>query len=373
MANKDPSKTEKATPKRIEKAREEGNVLTSGDVSSLVLLLGGALMMYAMGPALCRAYADTITRIFMIDCRINWTEQDLKSGGIYAILLLFKILAPTLLILCLCGVAVMRMQVGKYFSFKPLQWKCRGINFQEIWSSLMPTRDTIVRLLLTIAKVALVGGIVYLTIKQELKEIVQLSTVPLMAGINWILTSCVIMVFKILALFLAIAVIDWLFRRKKYYENLMMSKQEIKDEHRNSEGDPLIKSKIRHKMREILRNNMMKAVPKASVVVTNPVHVAVALRYEIGGAPPQVLAKGLRLRAERIKTLARFYNIPIVEAPPLARSIYRDIKVGGIISEQFYGAVAAILAKLQRAGKIKLAKAKPKPPKGTVSKVKLIG
>jgi len=363
MANKDPSKTEEATPKRIKKAREEGNVLSSGDVSSLALLLGGTLMMYAMAPMLSRAYADVMMRITMIDCRQNWTEQDIKSGCIYAMVLTAKVLAPTLIALCLCAVAVMRMQVGKYFSFTPLKWKFRGFDFQEIWSSLMPTRDTIVRLLMTIAKVALVGSIVYFTIKQELKEITQLSAIPLMEGIRWVLTSCLIMVFKILSLFLAIAVLDWIFRRKKYHENLMMSKQEVKDERRNSEGDPLIKSKIRHKMREILRSNMMKSVPQASVVVTNPVHVAVALRYEIGGAPPQVVAKGLRLRAERIKDLARLYNIPIVEAPPLARSIYRDIKVGGIISEQFYGAVASILAKLQRTGKIKLEKAKPRPQK----------
>jgi len=361
MANKDPSKTEKATPQRVKKAREEGNVMMSGDVSSLVLMLGGALMMYALGPALRNAYFDTIQRIVQIDCRSNWTERDIGSGTFFALIVVFKVITPTLLALCICGIGVMRMQVGKYFSFKPLQWKFKGFNFQEVWSSLVPTRDTLFRLGLTLAKIAMVGTVVYFTIKSEMKEIIQLSTIPLLEGVHWVMTNCMMMVFKILALFLAIAVIDWIFRHKKYYENLMMSKQEVKDERRNSEGDPMIKGKIRHRMRELLRHNMMKSIPKASVVLTNPTHVAVALRYEIGGAPPQVLAKGIRLRAERIKELAAFYGVPIVEAPALARSIYRDIKVGGIISEQFYSAVASILAKLHRAGKVKLDKAKPKP------------
>lgn len=362
MANKDPSKTEKPTSRRIRKAREEGNVLSSGDISSLVLMMGGAVMSYVLAPMLTRAFEETFRRIMDINCRDSWTAEDLQSGAWLSIVVTGKVLAPFSVALCLCSVAVMRMQVGKYFSTKTLHWKFKMINFQEVWSSLMPTKQVLQKLLLTMAKVTLIAGMVYVTVKNELVAIMQLATIPLSDSIDWTLSHCMIMVFKILLLFMVIAVTDWIVQRKRYYDNLMMSKQEIKDERRNMDGDPLIKSKIRQRMREILRSNMMRSLSQANVVVTNPTHVAVALKYEVGGMAPQVVAKGLRMRAERIKQLAAFYRIPIVESPPLARSLYRNIKVGGVITEQFYSAVAAILAGLHRSGKLKLKK-KEEPPR----------
>jgi flagellar biosynthesis protein FlhB len=130
----------------------------------------------------------------------------------------------------------------------------------------------------------------------------------------------------------------------------MMTKQEVKDEHKNAEGDPKIKAKIRQRMREIMVQQMMTNVPEADVIITNPTHVAVAIVYNKADGAPKVVAKGLRKRAEKIKMIARNADIPIMEAPPLARSLYRNTKVGAFIPAELYGAVAIILAKLHRLG-----------------------
>ncbi len=350
---KDPSKTEKPTSKRISKARSEGNVLSSGDINSLVVMLSGTFAVYLLGPALENAYSQVMNLIIGVDCRESWTETDIASGTNLGMMLAGKVLAPSLFLVMVAGVLVMRAQVGKYFSTKTVKWKFDFSRLKHGLSDLVPNRENMIRLLLTLGKVLVISWLVYITVKGELDAIKQLGSIPLSDAMKWLFRHSMIMVYKILALFLFIAALDYVVRRKKYYDNLMMTKQEVKDERRNADGDPMIKSRIRQRMRELLRSQMMRQLPTADVVVTNPTHVAVALRYEIGGYAPQVVAKGLRLRAERIKEMARAYDIPVVEAPPLARSLYRNIKVGGYISEEFYGAVAGILAKLHRSGRRK--------------------
>ena len=357
---RDPSKTEKPTAKRIKKAREEGNVLMSGDISSLAIMLAGTLTVYLLGPALTEGFEQVMNMIVVIDCRESWTETDIAAGTSFGMLLTGKILAPSLFLIMLAGLLAMRAQVGKYFSMGAIKWKFNLNHFKTGMSELLPNRENFVKLLLTSAKVMLIGALVYFTVKNELNAIKALGDIPLSEALRWLARHALVMVYKMLALFIFIAVADYLMRRKKYYDNLMMSKQEVKDEHRNSEGDPAIKGRIRRRMRELLRGQMMRDLPKADVIVTNPTHVAVALRYERGGYAPKVVAKGLRLRAERIKEIARFYRIPIVEAPPLARSLYRNTPIGGYIGEEFYSAVAAILAKLHRGRKRTI-----KTPSGT--------
>ena len=319
-------------------------------------MLAGTLTIYLLGPALQLGFEQTMGMVLGVDCRVSWTEADIVSGTATGMKMTARILAPSLFLVCLASILVMRGQVGKYFSMKPLKWKFNFNHLKSGLSEIMPNRENFVKLLMTMAKVILIGGLVYVTVKNELDAIKQLGAIPLIDAMLWLKKHCLIMIYKMLALFLFIAVLDYIVRRKKYMENLMMSKQEVKDERRNADGDPLIKGKIRQRMRELLRSQMMHQLPTADVIVTNPTHVAVALRYEIGGYAPQVVAKGLRMRAERIKTIAAHFNIPIVESPPLARSLYRNTKVGGYIEEQFYGAVAAILAKLHRTGKRKIRK-----------------
>jgi len=156
----------------------------------------------------------------------------------------------------------------------------------------------------------------------------------------------------VVVLYIIIAVIDWYYRDYRYEYNLLMTKQEVKDEHKQQEQNPIIKQAQRKKMRQVSAAGMMAAVPKATVVITNPTHVAVALEYESDSmGAPKVVAKGLRLMAERIKAVARENNVPIIEKPELARALYKNVEIGKEIPAQFYEAVAELLAYLHRLGR----------------------
>ena len=351
MANKDPSKTEKPTGKCIARARDDGNVLFSSDINSLVLMIAGVLFLFYTVPYIYDGFRYTYDQICAVDCRKDWGIPDFQRGAWAGLDLFSRIALPGMLVLCGAAILIMRIQVGKYFSLKPIKWKFDGFNFQSGLKSLLPNKQNNIRLLITIGKVAIVGGFVYVTIKKEYEGILSLSMLPFSEAIDWIIRHSLIMVAKILALYIGIAALDYLVKHKQYYENLMMTKQEVKDERKDAEGDPRVKAKIRQKMRELFFSRMLTNVPKADVIVTNPTHVAVALQYDPETFAPKIVAKGLRKRAERIKELARMYGIPIVEAPPLARSLYRNTKVGAFISPQFYGAVAAILARIQKEGR----------------------
>jgi flagellar biosynthetic protein FlhB len=245
----------------------------------------------------------------------------------------------------------MRAQGGKYFSPKALKWKLSALNPQKGMMSMLPSKQNMIKLGLTLSKLAVIGYLAYVTIKGDFEDFIKLPIMPVLVSVNWLAWRCIILVFRILLLYAVIAVIDYIVKKRKYVDDLMMTKQEVKDERKNAEGDPQVKAKIRTKMRQLLRSSMMTSVPSADVVITNPTHVAVALKYEFGSYAPKVVAKGLRKSAERIKFLAKKNEIPIVEAPPLARSLYRNTDIGGFIPSEFFGAVAAVLAKLQKNGK----------------------
>lgn len=351
MANKDPSRTEKPTAKKINKTRQEGKVLSSADVTSFAVLFGGMILLYMMAPAFYYAFRETFRTVLKTDCRYSWDVEAVYYGGLMAGATLVKVLGPMTFGLCLVALIVMRFQVGKYFSMKALKWKFNSFNPASGIKSLIPSKQNFTKLLLTMGKVAAVGIFIYFAVRGDIDELLMLMLKPVQSSTQWLLMRCYILVFKVLIIILALAVIDYFVKKKEYYDNLMMTKQEVKDERKDAEGDPRVKSKIRSKMKELFIQSMMSALPQADVVVTNPTHVAVAIRYKAGFFAPQVVAKGLRKRAEKIKRLAKLYNIPTVEAPPLARSLYRNTKVGAYIPEQFYGAVAAILAKLHREGR----------------------
>ncbi|OGV49669.1 MAG: hypothetical protein A2017_07375 [Lentisphaerae bacterium GWF2_44_16] len=351
MANKDPSRTEKPTGKKINEVRQDGNVLSSPDVLSFVMILGGTLLLFITVPQMYRAFENSLRMITDIDCRQSWNNQTLINGAWTSLQILGGLLAPITFGLCFFAVITMRAQVGKYFSLKAIKWKFNAFNPASGIRSLLPSKHNLIKFLLTLAKVTVVSYLVYLLIKKDFDEILTLPFMPLDASLAWAVKRSYMLVFKILAMFMAIAVIDYVVKKRKYFEDMMMTKQEVKDERKNAEGDPIIKSKIRQKMRQMLRNRMARAIPGADVVIANPIHVAVALKYDADLPAPQVVAKGLRKRALLIKKIARENNVPIVEAPPLARSLYRTTKLGGYIQPQFYSAVAIILAKLQRNGK----------------------
>ena len=201
------------------------------------------------------------------------------------------------------------------------------------------------RLLLSIAKIALIGAIAYSYLSGRLKDIFLLYEMPLNQGISLVLDMVVDLGLRISLVYLVIGFADFFFQRWKFNQNLKMTKQEVKDEYKDQEGDPEIKSRQKQKMREASQRRMMKNVPQADVVITNPTHIAVAIKYDTDVAPaPILVAKGEEYLAQRIREAAKEAGVPIVENKPLARAIYTTVDLDQEIPAELYQAVAEILA-----------------------------
>ncbi len=348
MENKDPSRSEQATAKKIQETRRDGNVMKSQDIVSVaVLFIGFILTILLTAPELADAFGDIFKSISLVDCRKNWTEEFFISGGIASILLMGKIILPVGCAAGLTAILALKMQIGPYFSTKTLEWKLDKL--KPNFSSITPKPQMFVQLGLTMSKMSVIAIFIYLTITSNVRAFIELPMRNFRGALQWILELILFLIIKIICILIILAIIDYIYKRVKYFVDIRMTKQEVKDERKNADGDPRVKSEIRKRMYKLFFS-IMAQVPKADVVITNPTHVAVALKYEPGSPAPTVVAKGLRKRAQRIKEVARNAGVPIIEAPPLARGLYRGSKLGEFIPSQFFSAVAAILARLHKAG-----------------------
>ena len=201
----------------------------------------------------------------------------------------------------------------------------------------------------TLFKVSVIGVILYLNIRAEIEQITNLMIAPFMVAFALITSIAFRIVVEVALAMLVFSIFDYFFQRRQHMESLKMSRQEIKEERRMYEGDPLIKSRLRERMRQILTRNMIREVPRADVVITNPTHYSVALEYNrITNPAPVVLAKGIDSMAMKIREVAKEHSVPLVENKPLARALYREVEVGDEIPEQFYEVLATILAEVYR-------------------------
>lgn len=354
MANSDPSKTEQATSKRKSEERNKGNIPISQDITSVVSLLSVTLLLALLLPQFHKSFSTVFQNCYELNISEEWNshfmEETLLNG--------FKIFLPSLFslisVIFIVTVIAIRAQTGSFFNTKPLKWKYDFLNLGKGFQNLIPNKKKIVNFFLTMSKVSLIGFISYFVIKAEINTLAGLITLPVDIASVIMLKIAFKVTLITLSLFIIIAIIDVIYKRKHHADDLMMTKDEVKDERKNSDGDPKIKSKIRNKMRQMHFANMQNSVLNASVVITNPTHVAVALEYLPGQSAPKVVAKGLRKKALRIKAIAKASGIPTVEAPPLARSLYRTTEIGGIIDQKFYSAVAVILAKIFKKRKVKV-------------------
>ncbi|MCM8539186.1 MAG: EscU/YscU/HrcU family type III secretion system export apparatus switch protein [Lentisphaeraceae bacterium] len=352
MANSDPSKTEQATAKRKSEERNKGNIPISQDVTSVIAILTVTLLLALLLPQFHKSFTTVFKACFELDVTEEWTSHFMKETLHEG----FKLFAPSLFflitIIFVVTVIAIRAQTGSFFKTRPLHWKFDFINLGNGLKNLIPNKKKIVNFFLTMAKVSLIGMICYFIIKGEIETLAGLITLPVEIASEIMLKIAFKVVLITVSLFIIIAIIDIIYKRKHHADDLMMSKDEVKDEKKNAEGDPKIKMKIRNKMRSMHFANMQSNVRIASVVITNPTHVAVALEYVPGQSAPKVVAKGLRKKALRIKQIAKDAGIPTIEAPPLARSLYRTTEVGQTIDQQFYSAVAIILAKIFKKKKV---------------------
>lgn len=350
MANSDPSKTEQATPRRRNKAREEGNVPKSMEVTkavtTILAVVGIALYIGVMTEHMERLFRYFMTESFTFVVNAK-TVHDL---GLFVAKELAVILMPVLLLIALGAFLSLRIQVGKLWTTKVFKFKWGRFNIINGLKGMFASPQTLVRLLRSVVQALVIGLVPYAMIKAEFENFLPLYYASAEGIASYMLeTGFQIVLYTLIPMFV-IAAADLFYTRWSYEENLKMTKQEVKDELKQSEGNPEVKQKQRQKMMKMSASRMMKDVPKADVVITNPTHIAVALRYNVMEAPaPLVLAMGADKVAEKIKDIARQNNVPIRENVPLARALYKSVEVGDMIPEELYKAVASVLASVWRA------------------------
>lgn len=337
-------KTEKATPKKKQDSRKKGQVAKSMEIPGALILLFVFIAMLLFGDY----FSSRIFSLFKIGLTeyIHWDVthvnvvtmfQQLIFGGIMFLL-------PIFIIAVILGIVGNYAQIGFLFTGQPLKPELKKINPIEGAKRIFSIRS-LVEFFKSIAKMAAIGTIVLITLWNERTNILSLSQLPLEHALSYTANLVVTLGVQIGLLFLFIAFLDYLYQRYDHEKKLRMSKQEIKDEHKKSEGDPLVKSRIRDKQRQMAMMRMMQEVPNADVVITNPTHFAVALRYDAKEMEaPIVLAKGADYVAFRIRERAKEHNVMIMENKPLARALYDQVEIGQAIPADLFQAVAEILA-----------------------------
>jgi flagellar biosynthetic protein FlhB len=339
-------RTEKATSKKRDEARKEGQVAKSQELAVAFSLLMVFSTIRIAGGYMVNRMNGMYTSILRLIPEVSELFHITTITGLVVFLIgqLLLILLPIFAMAFLTAFVVNYIQVGWKPTTKPLKVKLNKLNPITGLKRLFSI-SKIFELVKTLAKLFLIGAIIYMDLRRELEMIPVLLQVSLMEGLSYIANLSMVMGIKVGAWYLMIAAADYIFQKYKHEEGIKMTKQQVKDEIKNSEGDPKIKSKIRSKMREISMRRMMQDVPGADVVITNPNHYAVALKYDKdSAAAPVVVAKGVDFLAEKIKKAAREHNVHIVENRHLARTLYSTVEVGQEIPEELFQSVAEILA-----------------------------
>lgn len=352
-------RTEPATPRRREEAREEGRVAKSTDLNSALVLFVSLIVLRVAGPYMFGTLMS-MTRAILANLHTgSLDDAGIRATAISCASVLAAVSLPILVSAGAVGVASNVLQVGFRVSSKPMIPDINRMDPIKGFMRLVSWRG-LVELIKSCGKVAIVGYVVYACLKTEYPNLLKLSDLPAPAASAQIGGVCWRLLSRACAATFILAILDYMYQRLQYEISLRMTKHEVKEEFKRSEGDPQVKARIRRRQIEMRRSRMVQMVPKADVVVTNPTHIAVALEYDASRmSAPTVIAKGQCLLAERIKAIAEAHGIPIVENVEVARLLYRLVEVGQQIPEELYQAVAEILAFVyrlsQKAGRRRLA------------------
>lgn len=341
-------RSEPATPRRRQKARERGQVLQSQEVTSAVMLLATFLALRAIAPAIWNGLADYLRETLANLSAQDITVADLTTVFLRALAVGAKGMWPLLVVALAAALISGFAQTGFAFSLTPLSVQFSRIDplkgFQRLFS-----RRSFVAMGKSLLKLILIGWVAWSALRGSVDLIPGLMTLDLGGIVFTIAKLSGNIILKVALVWAIIAAADYYYEHYEYEQSLRMTKQEIKQEQREQEGDPQIRARIRRRQRELATRRMMAEVAKADVVITNPTHYAVALRYDAPAmAAPQVVGKGQGYIAERIKQLAKDKHITTVENVPLAQGLYKAVEVGQAVPPQFYQAVAEVLAYVYR-------------------------
>ena len=339
-------KTEEPTAKKRADARKKGQVGRSQEVNSAFVLLVGFFALKLLWDSIYVSIATYTTYVFTNLNQTVDTENILRIF-ISIVLVLAKTAFPIMIFIMIIGLAVNFFQVGLNINTESIEFKLDKLNpingFGRIFS-----KRSLVELAKSFFKIIVIGFFLYRFIHEQILAMPQFMFFDLTTSLALVAEIIFQMSFIVIGVIMIMAFLDYGYQKWQTTQDLKMSKQEVKDEMKQTEGDPQIKGKIRQKQRQMAMARMMKEVPKADVIITNPTHYAVALSYEQGMVAPTVIAKGQDLVAQRIKEIGREARVPIVENKPLARTLYAAVQVGDAVPQELYQAVAEVLAYVYR-------------------------
>lgn len=339
----DLERTEEPSARRLEEARNKGQIPRSHELTTFATLMAGLLMLFMQGPALYQTLATITRKAFTFNrTQLNDTQIMLE---LFVSMLQTSLLAliPVLAATALAAILAPMMIGGWLFTFESLAFNFGRMNPVSGIGRMLSVRS-VVEMIKTILKSALIGGVATFVLWKEKDQFIALVSMPPDTGFLYLWEMIRFTLLSVVGAMAAIVLIDVPFQLWDYYKGLRMTKEEVRQESKESEGDPQVKGRIRQLQREAARKRMMAEIPKADVIVTNPTHYAVALRYTENMRAPQVVAKGAFLLAERIIELGREHKVAVVRTPPFARALYHHAELGSEIPASLYTAAAEVLA-----------------------------
>jgi flagellar biosynthetic protein FlhB len=349
FAAEDEGRTEDPTEHKIRKSREEGKVAKSQDVTSALLLLTTIVTIALLSDYLLNHMLSMVGYFVF-----NATEIDItQPNNVFAIFYSYfiRITIPIGAVALVTAIMGNLIQVGPLFTVKPITPDLNKITpkiGKFIERSFLST-EALFNWFKNVGKVLILAGLAFFNIQTNLLRITNLLRVPFLQSFGEIARIALVLLIEAGIILLVLSIFDYLFQRHLHRESLKMTRQEVKEERKTYEGDPLVKNRMRQRMQEMLSRNMVQNVPDADVVVTNPTHYAVALQYrrELMEAPT-VLAKGVDNIAQRMREVAQEHDVPLIENKPLARALYAEVEIGDVIPEKFYEAVVTVLKQVYR-------------------------
>jgi flagellar biosynthetic protein FlhB len=348
FAAEDEGRTEDPTEYKIRKAREEGRVAKSQELIGALVLLLPALAIFFLAPSMLRTCTEMLRFYFLRAAELDPIQDRIVVAAFFNYLA--RLALPIVAVAMAAAIFANVIQTGFLFTTKPITPDFSKVvpRLGRYFQKTLFSMEGLFNIFKSIIKMAFIGAVAFFLIRSEIKQLANLQTASLWTGVTTVSSLAIRMLLISALLLLLLSIPDMLFQRWQYKESLKMSKQEVKEERKMYDGDPMVKSRLKQRMRELLGRNIAVTVPQADVVIANPTHFAVALEYKPGMEGPMVSAKGEDELALRIRRIAEENDVPVVENKPLARALYAEAEVGDLIPETYYRAVADVLAHVYR-------------------------
>ncbi len=336
-------KTEEPTPRRRQEARERGQVAKSPDLNAAIILLGAVMVLGMFGPAMLGRMKLFMQTTFEQAVTTEVSLSNIRHIGGRVFSAYAGIIGPfAAVVFVLAGLSNV-LQSGVLFSGQPLMPQLSRLNPLSGLGRIFSRRGA-VRLVVSLAKMVLMAAIIYITVRGELENFVVVSEAEFEGAAAYGMHAVFVLAVRMAVALLILGILDFAWQYFQHENELKMTRQEVRDELKRMEGDPMIRDRRKRLQRQMAMQRMMHEVPEAAVVITNPTHVSVALKYDKGMTAPVCVGKGKDLVALRIRRIAAEHDIPMVERPPLARALHDAVEVGQPIPDDFFGAVAEVMA-----------------------------